>query len=440
MLARIALTEIRQARKRVTGDAHKPVPRQAYILRQLKHRDEIEDLRDIYGAGLVTLSIYAPRAAREAAARRRLATKMTGRAKKWIEDRAEALIKKDEAEEGKPLGQRVGDAFPLGDFFVDATDRPSLNSSVRRYVELLFGNHFHTPSRDEFGMYQAAAAARRSSDLSRQIGAALVTEEGEVIALGCNDIPKAGGGLYWAEDNPDGRDFAYLGYDPAEQARRDILADVLGRLLDANILVSEFCRDQISETCDRLLQNELKGSPVASLIEFGRVLHAEMAAITDAAKRGVSTAGSTLYCTTFPCHMCARLIVAAGIRRVVFIEPYPKSKTGEMYADSIALDKLDHTKVSFQPFVGVSPLQYASLFQPEGKRKNEQTGEAIVWTTESPAPRVRRYQATHIQTENLVVSEIPRILEAKDLKLGTSESEVNREEEKENERPEESTR
>lgn len=54
-------------------------------------------------------------------------------------------------------------------------------------------------------------------------------------------------------------------------------------------------------------------------------MHAEMFAITDAARRGLSVRDATLYCTTFPCHMCARHIIASGIRKVVYIEPYPKS-------------------------------------------------------------------------------------------------------------------
>src|SRR5690349_8629760 len=45
--------------------------------------------------------------------------------------------------------------------------------------------------------------------------------------------------------------------------------------------------------------------------------------------------GATLFCTTFPCHMCARLIIASGVKAVVLIEPYPKSKTHDLYSDSV---------------------------------------------------------------------------------------------------------
>lgn len=51
--------------------------------------------------------------------------------------------------------------------------------------------------------------------------------------------------------------------------------------------------------------------------KYSRVIHAETNAIGRAAKRGVSTAGCTLYVTAFPCLPCAKLIIAAGINYVV---------------------------------------------------------------------------------------------------------------------------
>ncbi len=82
----------------------------------------------------------------------------------------------------------------------------------------------------------------------------------------------------------------------------------------------------------------LDDAMVQDITEFGRMTHAEMNAITDAARLGRRTAGGTLYCTTFPCHNCAKHIVAAGISRVVFIEPYPKSKALELHYDAITMD------------------------------------------------------------------------------------------------------
>jgi deoxycytidylate deaminase len=71
-----------------------------------------------------------------------------------------------------------------------------------------------------------------------------------------------------------------------------------------------------------------------NLTEFGRDVHAEMSAIVSAARRGTSTEGAYLYCTTFPCHNCAKHIIAAGIRQVVYVEPYAKSFAAEFHLDS----------------------------------------------------------------------------------------------------------
>ena len=52
------------------------------------------------------------------------------------------------------------------------------------------------------------------------------------------------------------------------------------------------------------------------------VLHAEANAITKVAKSNNSSEGSTLYVTASPCIECAKLIIQAGIKRVVYSEPY----------------------------------------------------------------------------------------------------------------------
>lgn len=57
--------------------------------------------------------------------------------------------------------------------------------------------------------------------------------------------------------------------------------------------------------------------------ELCRAIHAEANAIIQAALHGVSTAGATLYSTTAPCSICARMLVNAGVTRVVCEEDYP---------------------------------------------------------------------------------------------------------------------
>jgi dCMP deaminase len=85
----------------------------------------------------------------------------------------------------------------------------------------------------------------------------------------------------------------------------------------------------------RILSTGYNGSPpgqkhcseIGCLLEDGkciRTLHAEQNALIQAALHGVSTEGATLYCTCRPCHVCARMIVGAGIKRMVFSGPLPE--------------------------------------------------------------------------------------------------------------------
>ena len=126
----------------------------------------------------------------------------------------------------KTLGQDVRDTFPISDVFIDGTRRSGVVSEVGRFVDLVFGRPFETPTPDELGMYFAHAAALRSADLSRQVGAVIMSGPGEIIAIGCNDVPKASGGHYWAGDANDARDFV-VGYDPSTKMQIEMLGEIL---------------------------------------------------------------------------------------------------------------------------------------------------------------------------------------------------------------------
>ena len=86
----------------------------------------------------------------------------------------------------------------------------------------------------------------------------------------------------------------------------------------------------------------------------------------------MSVERATLYCTTFPCHICARHIISCGIKRVVYIEPYPKSMAQRLYPEAISIDGLpaNDDQVRFEPFLGIAPKRYADLFATGDPRKN----------------------------------------------------------------------
>ena len=70
--------------------------------------------------------------------------------------------------------------------------------------------------------------------------------------------------------------------------------------------------------CIRIQNNIESGSR----LEFCYSVHSEQNAICQAAKMGISVEGATLYCTHQPCAVCARLIINAGIKRVVYEDDY----------------------------------------------------------------------------------------------------------------------
>ncbi len=68
---------------------------------------------------------------------------------------------------------------------------------------------------------------------------------------------------------------------------------------------------------------EKLGIPSGTKHELCYATHAEQNAIIQAAKLGVSIDGATLYCTHQPCAICTKMIVNAGIKRIVYREGYP---------------------------------------------------------------------------------------------------------------------
>jgi cytidine deaminase len=404
-LHRIALT-----RAETTGEIEQPADRQAYVLRSLKRPEEVDLLRQVYGSRFLLIACYAPKGAREAYLRREIRASRIKPVKARPLFPADELMRRDERE-ALPYGQDVRGTFHRADFFVDASDfdvkatdgdgveRPRFECEVRRIFEVFFGHPRRTPSRDEFGITQAAAAMRRSAELGRQVGAAICTPSGEVVAVGVNEVPKPGGGLYWEGDPGDRREFQ-LGRDTSDAHKREIAQQVAEGLAKAGLLGDGVDQTAVLEAVSR--------TDLDNLIEFIRAVHAEMAALIDAARRGIAVQGCTLFVTTFPCHHCARHIVAAGIRRVVYIAPYAKSLAEELHDDALVVTSnalLEQPaeaagadpRVRFEPFVGVSPSRYMEMFAMP--RRKDASGELAEWSPATAQPRLADLEPEELRTD-----------------------------------------
>lgn len=68
--------------------------------------------------------------------------------------------------------------------------------------------------------------------------------------------------------------------------------------------------------------------------ELCRGLHAEQNAIIQAARQGTEIVGSTLYCTTAPCSLCAKMLINAGVVRIVYEGSYPDERAMEFFQEA----------------------------------------------------------------------------------------------------------
>ncbi|MFY3740431.1 MAG: cytidine deaminase [Candidatus Nitrosomirales archaeon] len=347
-----------------------PLAKTAYVLKQLKRPEEVDSLRKAYGNGLYLISAYSSHKRRSEVLARVLGQ---GIPTKETPDLASKLIHLDEEEEGKKdFGQQLGKTFPKGDFFINMDkSEEDISNSIRRFVEIIFGVT-HTPTKEEYGMFHAYGTALTSASLARQVGASIATIDGDIIADGTNEVPKPNGGLYWDDDQQKDRD-CERGYDLNQRAKKIVFDEIIRALVAEELIAKESdgnLWDQIDHKA--LLLDRL---------ELSRTVHAEMAALMTAVRLGESAKGFTLYTTTFPCDNCAKHIVAAGIKDVVYIEPYPKSLTTELYPDSIEIEERATNKVLFRPFIGISPRRYMDLFDMNHpmspKERKDKAGDAI---------------------------------------------------------------
>lgn len=387
------------------------LPKTAYVIRQLKRPDEVELLRKVYGKQFILVSGYGSADHRKSKIEKKLRDSLPiATPDHEISNKADQLMERDADEGADNHGQHLRDTFHLADVFIDGINRDRMRAGIERFTQAFFGRADIGPTKTEYGMYAAKSASLRSSDLSRQVGAAVFSSDGELITQGCNEVPKAFGGTYWDGEEPDHRDVK-LGFDPNDQIKKEVIRDLLERIdraglfnADISIIKSEELVDALlgrSEThIDKEFHGCLKRSSVNDLTEYGRVVHAEMSALCDAARLGRQIKNAILYCTTFPCHNCTKHILAAGISKVVFMEPYPKSKAKTLHNNEIELERSSQTRVAFLPFLGISPFRYRDIFQKASRKK---FGKAVVWYLGEPRPMIEVASPGYVDLELLEI-------------------------------------
>ncbi|WP_127026154.1 anti-phage dCTP deaminase [Rheinheimera mangrovi] len=394
ILALTAAAKINQIRtQRSKNGEPEPLRRSAFIISSLKHPDEVQALRKIYSNGFFLIGVYSDQKRRH---------EYLTKNKRIENNNALKLIERD-ADESLHSGQHTRDTFHLSDFFVNFDgDADKLQNDIWRIIDLVFGKPYVTPTFEEFAMFMAFSSSLRSADLSRQVGA-VMTKDRNIISTGANDVPKYGGGLYWPEynaetssieDSDDGRDYK-RGFDSNAAEKKAIIQNIL---------------DKIPESDRETFKGYLEKSRIKDITEYGRVVHAEMESILACARSNISTKDAELFCTTFPCHNCAKHIIAAGIKRVVYVEPYPKSKAFDFHSDSISqADSADAVK--FEPFVGVGPRSFFNLFSTSlGSgypiTRKTKAGETVSWDEGTTNVRMQMLPSSYIERETLAATSV----------------------------------
>ena len=397
-----AVERIRNVRREeMQDDGAVPLRRTAYVIDQIKRPEEADKLRRIYGQQFILVSCHMPRDRLKSTFATKIAEGHADNPKSlaW-EGEATKLILRDEKETSVPHGQRVSDVFPLADLIIDVSDQKSGPALINRFFEALFGNFSISPTKHEFYQNIAYQVALTSCDTARQVGAA-ISRGADILTTGYNEAPKSGGGTYWSDEGIDGRDIA-LGKDQNTIRKRQMIVDLIKRLGEASELKRNSIDDhQIVEVFIDGINAPLKKSQIMDTLEYGRAVHAEMAAIATAARIGVRLENSILHCTTFPCHNCSKHIVAAGITEVFYVEPYAKSFTDDLYPDSIVIDRseVNTDKVHFRQFIGITPVRYRYLFAKDGLKDSK--GNIKEWVARTAQPILEKLDQGHTQREVL---------------------------------------
>ena len=383
------------------------IPRQAFILKSLKHPEEVNTLRYIYNDSFYLVGLWSDEDARK----RFLRGHKKINSNKDIKD----LIERDKSA-AVDYGQQQVKTFHLADVFIQFSPIEAFRSQIDRFLNLLFGHPFVTPNWEEHCMFLSYAASLRSADLSRQVGAVIVSKKGDVISQGCNEVPKSGGGQYKNNDKPDVRDFQ-KGYDS-----NAVIKDKITQCIFSKIINHPDVRDLFkSDEPKNAIRNILKESSIKDITEFSRALHAEMDCLLAASRSGRSVVGGTMYVTTFPCHNCAKHIIASGLKKVIYIEPYPKSRALELHDDSISLNAEKTKHVQFLPFIGLGPRKYFDLFSTQmstGYKINRKDSddskithfEALLENKEFPKPRLCSVISSYEEKEKEMIAQLDEFI------------------------------
>jgi len=322
------------------------------VLDGIRNVGEIEVLRELFGHSCYTIALECP------------ANQRFDRLQPIYGNDARALDRfrtdnENDRDQENPFGQQVALCVDLADVLVindNAVTQTELRRKLLDFVSVITGESPRYPTPTEILMNFAYSASHASKCLKRQVGAVIVSAEpgkiGEVTGQGFNENPQP--------TAPCVEEPRY-GADPSRRVPGRCYRDIVRTESLAGLARERrgcpSCGARMRQPADEPPWNchscgvNLEGFfwPERAMT-LCTAVHAEVAAIMTA---GRSARGGTLYTTTFPCFQCAEKITQAGIRWIVFTEPYP---------DVRAADRLEIAGIKTLRFEGVRSRRFDEIF------------------------------------------------------------------------------
>jgi len=251
-----------------------------------------------------------------------------------------------------------------------SSNHHELYGQIIKYISLIQHPGLITPSLDEKMMQVAHTAKLNSACLSRQVGASITNQYGSLKAIGWNSVADGQTPclLRSKDELISGTESkAFSIYEKGEKFKKAI-TDFYPKINkeDLNGRNQSFCFSEIHNKQIMSDKNQNKDSCKCDKNQVHtRSLHAEENAFLQISKYGgEGIKDGTLYSTASPCELCSKKSYQLGIKRIVYIDPYPGTAQ-----DQILNSGLYPPKVVL--FKGATGSAYHKLYEPILSYKDE---------------------------------------------------------------------
>ncbi len=299
-----------------------------YVIESIRNPSEVKYFRDKYPE-FILIGVFAEYDVR------------WERVKSVYNNSKDKFDKDEQKDQGKfepKYGQKISDCFFESDLILSNNDDIScdppndkfreMKDKIDGYLLALSSPSNSNPTLKETLMAAAYTSGRRSKCIKRKVGAVITDKLDRIISSGFNGVPQN-----LKECAPK------YGSCYRDKKREEVA-----------LKISQDLSHGDTEQATRTIKNNVK------LLELCRAMHGEESAIMNLVGRGVDLENSTIYVTTYPCNLCANKIVQAGIKKVVYFEPYPVIEAKKI---------LKEGKVETEPFEGVTFRAFFKFFQYE---------------------------------------------------------------------------